>query len=77
VSTAVSGTQDEIYVVPSSECHLWESPGSPVFIRAEQPAATTLGILLVVFGYFCYTFDRMGSGSMQKVSGAGLTTPAF
>jgi hypothetical protein len=77
VPTNVSSNQDEIYVVPSSECHLFESPGSPVFIRAEQPAASTPGVLLVVYGYFSYTFDRMGSGSMQKISGAGLTTPAF
>ena len=77
VPTNVSANQDEIYIVPQSECHLWELPGQPAFIRAEQPNAASLGVLLVVYGYFAYTFDRYGSGSMQKVGGAGLTTPAF
>src|SRR5262249_47885861 len=36
--------EDEIYVVPSGECLLWELPGQPAFIRAEQPAAKTLGV---------------------------------
>ena len=34
--TVTAGTnQDEIYVVPSSECHLWEDPNAPALIRAE------------------------------------------
>jgi hypothetical protein len=76
-STTVTANQDEIYVVPRTECHLWEAPGSPAFIRAEQTNATTLGVLLVVYGYYAYTFDRYGAGSMQKVAGTGLTTPSF
>jgi HK97 family phage major capsid protein len=77
ISTTVSANQDEIYVVPSEEAHLWEDPNAPVYIRAEQPNAAKLGILFVAFGYFAYTFDRYGSGSMQKVSGTGLTTPTW
>jgi len=68
--------EDEMYVVPSSECHLWEDPGAPMFIRAEQPAAATLGVLLVAYSYFAYTFGRYANG-MQKVSGTGLVTPTF
>lgn len=68
--------EDEIYVVPDSECHLWEDPQAPVFIRAEQPKADSLGVLIVVYGYFAYTFGRFTNG-MQKVSGTGLVTPTF
>ncbi|MGQ4358870.1 phage major capsid family protein [Streptomyces sp. SAS_272] len=68
--------EDEIYVVPSSECHLWEDPNAPLFIRAEQPAAASLGVLLVAYSYFAYTFGRYTNGT-QKVGGTGLVTPAF
>jgi hypothetical protein len=68
--------EDELYVVPASECHLWEDPAAPLFIRAEQPAAANLGVLLVAYSYFAYTFARYTNGT-QKVSGTGLTTPSF
>jgi HK97 family phage major capsid protein len=77
--TTAAGTgtnQDEIYVVASEECHLWEDPGAPVFIRAEQPAAASLGVLLVLYGYYAYTFGRYPNGQ-QKLAGAGLVTPTF
>lgn len=68
--------EDELYVVPASECHLWEDPAAPLFIRAEQAAAASLGVLLVAYAYFGYTFGRYANG-MQKVGGTGLVTPAF
>jgi hypothetical protein len=68
--------QDEMYVVAADECHLWEDPNAPVFIRAEQPAAASLGVLFVLFGYFAYTFSRYPNGQ-QKLSGAGLAAPTF
>ena len=76
VTTAGGGTEDEIYVVPSEECHLWEDPSAPLFIRAEQPAAASLGVLLVVYGYFGYTFGRYPAG-MQKINGTGNIAPVF
>jgi len=75
-TTLGAGTEDEIYVVPTSECHLWESPGSPLLIRAEQPAAASLGVLLVVYGYIAYSFRRFSSGT-AKISGTGLIAPTF
>jgi hypothetical protein len=78
ISTA-NGTatnEDEVYVVPASECHLWEDPSAPVFIRAEQAKAANLGVLLVLYGYFAYSFRRYTNG-MGKVGGTGLTTPTF
>jgi hypothetical protein len=77
ISTALgAGTEDEIYVVPSSECHLWEDPSAPVFIRAEQAAASSLGVLLVLYGYFAYSFARF-TGGTAKISGTGLIAPSF
>ena len=69
--------QDEIYIVASDECHLWEDPNAPQFIRAEQPKAANLGVLLVLYSYFAYTFDRFGAGSAAKIGGTGLVTPTF
>jgi hypothetical protein len=68
--------EDEIYVVPNSECHLWEDDNAPMFIRAEQAKASSLGVLLVAYSYFAYTFERYANG-MQKVAGTGLVQPVF
>jgi HK97 family phage major capsid protein len=78
VSTILgTGTnEDEIYVVPASECHLWEDPSAPVFIRAEQPAAASLGVLLVLYGYMAYSLRRYSNG-MAKVNGTGNGPPIF
>lgn len=67
--------EDEIYVVAQSESHLWEDPNAPVFIRAEQTAAASLGVLLVAYGYFAYTFTRRAHA--QRIGGTGLVTPTF
>jgi len=76
ISTALgAGTEDEIYIVDPNECHLWEDPSAPMFIRAEQTPAASLGVLLVVYGYFAYTFTRQAHA--QKISGTGLIPPTF
>lgn len=67
--------EDEIYLVDRQECHLWEDPSAPMFIRAEQPKAANLGVLLVVYGYFAYTFVRYAQA--RKIAGTGLVTPTF
>jgi HK97 family phage major capsid protein len=77
ISTALgAGTEDEIYTVAASECHLWEDAGAPTFIRAEQPSAASLGVLLVLYGYFAYTHNRYTNGQ-SKISGTGLIAPVF
>jgi hypothetical protein len=68
--------EDEIYVVPKDECHLWEDPNAPLYIRAEQTKVASLGVLLVVYGYFAYTFSRYTNG-MGKIGGTGLVAPTF
>ncbi|MFJ4785505.1 hypothetical protein [Streptomyces sp. NPDC088794] len=67
--------EDEIYLVDRQECHLWEDPDAPVFIRAEQAKAASLGVLLVVYGYFAYAHNRYAQA--RKIGGTGLVTPAF
>jgi hypothetical protein len=76
VTTTISTNQDEMYVVARDECHLWEDPNAPVFIRAEQAKAANLAVLMVLYGYFAYSFRRY-SGAVQSIGGTGLITPAF
>ena len=68
--------EDRIYGITADEAHLWEDPNAPLFIRAEQPAAASLGVLFVVYSYFAYTFGRYPSAH-GKISGTGLITPTF
>ena len=74
-TTLGAGTEDEIYFTAQSECHLWEDPSAPMLIRAEQTKAANLQVLLVVYGYFAYTFARRAHA--QKVNGTGLIAPTF
>ena len=67
--------EDEIYLVDRQECHLWEDPNAPMYIRAEQTKAASLGVLMVVYGYFAYTHARYAHA--RKIGGTGLITPAF
>ncbi|MFJ4692840.1 hypothetical protein [Streptomyces sp. NPDC088766] len=67
--------EDEIYLVDRQECHLWEDPDAPMYIRAEQAKAASLGVLLVVYGYFAYTHQRYAHA--RKVGGTGLVAPVF
>ncbi|MFE2556668.1 phage major capsid protein [Streptomyces sp. NPDC059352] len=67
--------EDEIYLADRQECHLWEDPDAPVYIRAEQPKAGNLGVLLVVYGYYAFTFQRQPHA--RKIAGTGLITPTF
>lgn len=67
--------QDEVYVVASNESvHLFEDPNAPVFIRAEQPNAPSLGVLLVLYGYFAYATRYVNP--VSKISGTGLIAPS-
>lgn len=71
-----AGTEDSIVVAPTEESFLWEDPGAPQFIRAEQAKAANLGVLLVLYGYFAYTLRRYAN-SHQEITGTGLITPVF
>lgn len=74
--TLGGGTEDSIVIAPSEESFLWEDAGAPQFIRAEQTAAASLGVLLVLYGYFAYSLRRY-SNSHQEITGTGLIAPVF
>ena len=68
--------QDEIYFVSRNEAFLWEDANAPMMIRTETgPSVKSLGIDVVVYGYFAYTFAR--KAHTQKISGTGLVVPTF
>lgn len=71
----VGTNQDEAYVCALKEIHLWEDPNAPMQIRAEQPAAPNLGVLLVAYTYFAFTVGRYANNP-AKISGTGLIGPA-
>jgi HK97 family phage major capsid protein len=76
VTNLGAGTnEDEEYLVDRQECHLWEDPNAPLFIRADQPLAANLQVVLVVYSYFAYTHSRYAQA--QKIGGTGLVTPTF
>jgi hypothetical protein len=75
VSTTVSSTQDEVFVCASGELHLWEDANAPLLIRAEQPGAANLSVLLVVYQYFGYTASRYGNNP-GRITGTGLAAPS-
>ncbi|MFJ8023360.1 hypothetical protein [Streptomyces sp. NPDC096311] len=74
-TTLGAGTEDEIYLADRNECHLWEDPSAPMYIRAEQPKLANLGVLMVVYGYFAYTHARYAQA--RKIAGTGLIAPTF
>jgi hypothetical protein len=63
------GTQDILYVVADHECVLLEPPTREVYIRAEAPAANQVAVMLVVYEYFAYTFQRYATTAFQRVNG--------
>ncbi|WP_329471686.1 phage major capsid protein [Streptomyces sp. NBC_01723] len=75
VNLGAGTNEDEIFLVDRQECHLWEDPDAPMYIRAEQPKAANLGVLLVVYGYYAFTFQRQPHA--RKIGGTGLITPTF
>jgi hypothetical protein len=75
INLGAGTNEDETYEVDKNECHLWEDPNAPLYIRADQVKAANLQIVLVVYGYFAYTHSRYAHA--QKNSGTGLVTPSF
>ncbi len=72
-----AGTNEDVILgVTADELFLWEQPGSPLLIRAEQTAAGNLTVKLVVYGFSAFTAGRypLAHGT---IGGTGLVTPAF
>ncbi len=75
IPLTVSSTQDVILCVNLSELFLWEDPGAPLFIRADQPGAGNLMSKLVVYGYSAFTAGRYPAAH-GVISGSGLAAPS-
>lgn len=75
INLGAGTNEDEVYILSRDECHLWEDPSAPVFIRAEEAKAANVQILFVVYGYFAYTHQRYTQA--RKIAGTGLLTPTF
>jgi hypothetical protein len=77
VPTNLGGGSNETRVVAmrADDQFLWEDPSAPIYIRAEQPSAASLGVLFVVYSYSAFTAGRQPK-SVAVVSGTGLILPA-
>lgn len=72
-----AGTNEDVILgVTADELFLWEQPGSPLLIRAEQTAAGNLTVKLVVYGFSAFTAGRYPLAH-GVIGGTGLVTPAF
>lgn len=68
--------QDPILGVTADELFLWEEPGAPMLIRAEQVGSGSLTVKLVVYGFSAFTAGRY-PGAHGVVNGTGTVTPTF
>jgi hypothetical protein len=71
----VGTNQDVIIVAASGELHVWREPQT-MYIRAEQPAAANLGVLLVAYEYVALGGGQRYSNNPATVGGTGLVAPA-
>jgi hypothetical protein len=77
VTNLGAGTNEDVIIgVTAEELHLWEEASAPLYIRAEQTNAASLGELLVVFGYSAFTAGRY-PGAHGTIGGTALVTPTF
>jgi HK97 family phage major capsid protein len=77
VPTNLGGGSNETRVIAmrGADSFLWEDANAPIYIRAEQPAAASLGVLFVVYSYSAFTAGRQPK-SVAFVQGTGLILPA-
>jgi len=73
----LGGGSNETRIIAADmrDLYLWELPASPIFIRAEQPNAASLGIR-----YVAYRYSAFGAGNRRRsplVSGTGMILPAL
>jgi len=77
VPANLGGGSNETRIIAADmrDVYLWELPASPIFIRAEQPNAASLGIR-----YVAYRYSAFGAGNRRRsplVSGTGMILPAL
>jgi hypothetical protein len=69
-----STNEDEVYVVRTSDMHLWEGP---LQVRVyPEVGSGTLTVRLLLFAYSAFASDRF-SKSVSIIKGSGLAAPTF
>jgi len=71
IPTNLSSDQDTVLAVNANELFLWEQPGAPLYIRAEQPLVQNLAVRMVVFGFSAFTGGRFPAAH-GAITGTGL-----
>ena len=72
-----AGTNEtRVITADMRDVFLWEDPMAPVFIRAEQPALASLGVLYVLYSYSAFTAGRQPK-AVSVLSGTGLIPQAL
>lgn len=76
--TNLGGGTNETRIIAADmrDQFLWEDPAAPVFIRAEQAPAASLGVLSVIYSFSAFTAGRQPK-SIAVVSGTGLILPTL
>jgi HK97 family phage major capsid protein len=71
------GTNETRFIaMRADDQFLWEDANAPIYIRAEQPSAASLGVLFVVYSYSAFTAGRQPK-SVAVVSGTGCILPSL
>jgi HK97 family phage major capsid protein len=77
VPTNLGGGTNEsrIIAMRAEDSWLYEDANAPIYIRAEQPLAASLGVLFVAYSYSAFSAGRQPK-SVAVVSGTGMVIPA-
>jgi hypothetical protein len=78
VPTNLGGATNETRVIAlrADDSFLWEDGNAPIYIRAEQPSAASLGVCSWSIRYLAFTAGRQPK-SVAVVSGSRLILPAL
>lgn len=72
-----AGTNEtRIIAADMRDAFLWEDAAAPLFIRAEQTNAASLGVTYVAYSYSAFTAGRQPK-AVAVVSGTGLILPSL
>ena len=77
VPTNLGGGTNETRVIAAraEDSWLYEDANAPIYIRAEQPLAASLGVLFVAYSYSAFSAGRQPK-SVAIVAGTGMILPA-
>jgi len=73
------GTEDVLIICRAADIRLWESPGSPLYLRFERnwsPTRKQLQDVAIVYGYSAFTAGRYPA-SVSTVGGTSMVIPVW